>query len=149
MTTKTAFQRTLGRATLQVSAMGLGCWAIGGPWTLDGGPAGWSQVDDAESLRAIHCGLERGVNLFDTAANYGAGHSERLLGQAFKGRRDKVILASKALTCLSDAFEGCAYKPCKTLNSKPIKIKRAILCIVMIVFILSSVRYKNRLFIIY
>src|SRR5512144_837196 len=90
-----SFQRTLGRSGLQVSAMGLGCWAIGGPWTLDGGPAGWSQVDDAESLRGIQRGLELGVNFFDTAANYGAGHSERLLGQAFKGRRDKVVIATK------------------------------------------------------
>jgi aryl-alcohol dehydrogenase-like predicted oxidoreductase len=75
--------------------MGLGCWAIGGPWTLDGTPAGWSQVNDAESLRAIHSGLDLGVNFFYTAANYGAGHSERLLGQAFKGRRDQVIIATK------------------------------------------------------
>src|SRR5512138_2736533 len=94
-TSTKSFQRTLGRSGLQVSAMGLGCWAIGGPWTLDGGPAGWSQVDDAESLRGIQRGLELGVNFFDTAANYGAGHSERLLGQAFKGRRDKVVIATK------------------------------------------------------
>ncbi len=95
MTTNTAFLRTLGRSGIQVSMMGLGCWAIGGPWTLDGSPAGWSQVDDAESLRGIHCALELGINFFDTAANYGAGHSERLLSQAFKGRRDKVIIATK------------------------------------------------------
>ncbi len=95
MSTKTTLRRTLGRSGLQVSAMGMGCWAIGGPWTLDGTPAGWSQVDDAESLRAIRCALDLGVNLFDTAANYGAGHSERLLGQAFKGRRDQVIIATK------------------------------------------------------
>src|SRR5512138_688493 len=94
-TSTKSFQRTLGRSGLQVSAMGLGCWAIGGPWTLDGGPAGWSQVDDAESLRGIQRGLELGVNFFDTAANYGAGHSERLLGKAFKDRRDKVIIATK------------------------------------------------------
>jgi aryl-alcohol dehydrogenase-like predicted oxidoreductase len=75
--------------------MGLGCWAIGGPWTFNGMPGGWSHVNDAESLRAIHSALELGVNFFDTAANYGAGHSERLLGQAFKGRRDKVIIATK------------------------------------------------------
>ncbi len=95
MSTKTTLRRTLGRSGLQVSAMGMGCWAIGGPWTLDGTPAGWSQVNDAESLRAIRCALDLGVNLFDTAANYGAGHSERLLGQAFKGRRDQVIIATK------------------------------------------------------
>ena len=75
--------------------MGLGCWAIGGPWTYDGEPAGWGQIDDAESIRAIHCALDAGINFFDTAANYGCGHSERILGQAIAGRRDRVILATK------------------------------------------------------
>ena len=93
MTTK--LTRTLGRSGIEVSALGLGCWAVGGPWTLGGSPAGWSGVDDAESLRAIHRAFELGATFFDTAANYGAGHSERLLAQAFKGRRDKVVIATK------------------------------------------------------
>lgn len=89
------FKRCLGRSHLEVSAMGLGCWAMGGPWTYDNEPAGWGQVHDAESIRAIHYALDAGVNLFDTAPNYGCGHSERILGQAIAGRRDKVILATK------------------------------------------------------
>jgi len=89
------FTRRLGRSNLEISGMGLGCWAIGGPWTYDGEPAGWGQIDDAESIRAIHYALEAGINFFDTAANYGCGHSERILGQAIAGRRDKVILATK------------------------------------------------------
>jgi aryl-alcohol dehydrogenase-like predicted oxidoreductase len=89
------FTRKLGRSGIEVSALGLGCWAIGGPWTINGSPAGWSEVDDHETLRALHCALDLGVTFFDTAANYGAGHSERLLGRAFKGRRDQVILATK------------------------------------------------------
>jgi len=89
------FKRRLGRSNLEVSAMGLGCWAIGGLWTYDGEPAGWGQVDDAESIRAIHCALDAGINFFDTAANYGCGHSEQILGQAVAGRRDRVILATK------------------------------------------------------
>jgi aryl-alcohol dehydrogenase-like predicted oxidoreductase len=89
------FTRRLGRSDLEVSAMGLGCWAIGGPWTYQGEPAGWGRVDDAESIRAIHCALDAGINFFDTAANYGCGHSERILGRAIVGRRDKVILATK------------------------------------------------------
>jgi aryl-alcohol dehydrogenase-like predicted oxidoreductase len=89
------FTRTLGRSNIEVSALGMGCWAIGGPWTLNNTPAGWSSVDDAESLRALQCALDWGVTFFDTAANYGAGHSERLLGQAIKGRRDKVIISTK------------------------------------------------------
>ena len=89
------FKRRLGRSNLEVSAMGLGCWAMGGPWTYDNEPAGWGQVDDAESIRAIHYALDAGINFFDTAANYGCGRSERVLGQAVAGRRDKVILATK------------------------------------------------------
>src|SRR4030042_1412779 len=79
--------RGLRRAGIEVSPMGLGCWAIGGPWTLTGTPAGWTDVDDAESIRAIHAALDLGVNFFDTAANYGAGRSERVLGRAVKDPR--------------------------------------------------------------
>lgn len=91
----TDLTRTLGRSGIQVSALGLGCWAIGGPWTLNGSPAGWSRVDDAESRRAIQRALDMGVNFFDTAANYGAGHSERLLGKTIKDHRDQVVIATK------------------------------------------------------
>lgn len=89
------FQRRLGRSNLEVSAMGLGCWAMGGTWIYDNEPAGWGQVDDAESIRAIHYALDAGINFFDTAANYGCGHSEKILGQAVANRRDKVVLATK------------------------------------------------------
>lgn len=88
-------KRTLGRSGIEVSALGLGCWAIGGPWQFLGNPAGWSTVDDAESIRAIHHALELGVNFFDTAANYGCGHSERILGQALQGRREQAVIATK------------------------------------------------------
>jgi len=92
--------RILGKSKLEVSALGMGCWAIGGPWTWDqpGGtpfPAGWGTTDDDESIRAVHAALDMGVNFFDTAANYGAGHSEVVLGQALKGKRDKVVIATK------------------------------------------------------
>lgn len=93
-------KRTLGKSKLEVSAVGMGCWAIGGPWTWDqpGGepyPAGWGDIDDEESIRAVHAALDAGVNFFDTAANYGAGHSEVVLGRALKGKRDKVVIATK------------------------------------------------------
>jgi aryl-alcohol dehydrogenase-like predicted oxidoreductase len=91
----TAHLRTLGRSGIDVSALGMGCWAIGGTWTFNGAPAGWSRVDDAESVRALRRARELGVTFFDTAANYGAGHSERLLGEAFRGRRDEVVIATK------------------------------------------------------
>jgi aryl-alcohol dehydrogenase-like predicted oxidoreductase len=88
-------KRTLGRSGIEVSAIGMGCWAIGGPWNFLGSPAGWSAVDDSESIRAIHAALDLGSNFFDTAANYGCGHSERILGQALKGRREEVVIATK------------------------------------------------------
>jgi len=93
-------KRTLGKSKLEVSALGMGCWAIGGPWTWDQPgrepyPAGWGTTDDNESIRAVHAALDMGVNFFDTAANYGAGHSEVVLGQALKGIRDKVVIATK------------------------------------------------------
>jgi aryl-alcohol dehydrogenase-like predicted oxidoreductase len=68
---------------------------MGGKWTYDNEPHGWGQVDDAESIRAIHYALDAGINFFDTAANYGCGHSEQVLGQAVTGRRNNVILATK------------------------------------------------------
>jgi aryl-alcohol dehydrogenase-like predicted oxidoreductase len=94
-TMTTRLTRILGRSGIEVSALGLGCWAVGGPWMFNGMPAGWSGVDDAESLRAIQRALELGATFFDTAANYGVGHSERLLAQAFKGRRDQVVISTK------------------------------------------------------
>jgi aryl-alcohol dehydrogenase-like predicted oxidoreductase len=90
------FQRDLGTRTgVQVSALGLGCWAIGGPWTSGGRPAGWGEVDDDESIRAIREALDRGVTLFDTADVYGCGHSERVLGRALAGRRDDAVIVTK------------------------------------------------------
>jgi aryl-alcohol dehydrogenase-like predicted oxidoreductase len=89
------FARTLGRSGIEVSAMGLGCWAIGGPFNHMGKPAGWSKVDDAESIRAIHAALDAGVTFLDTANIYGCGHSEEVIGEALQGRRDQVVLATK------------------------------------------------------
>jgi aryl-alcohol dehydrogenase-like predicted oxidoreductase len=87
--------RTLGRSELQVSALGLGCWAIGGEWTFEGRPAGWGKINDEESVQAIRRALALGVTFFDTADVYGCGHSERILGRALAGNRDKVVIATK------------------------------------------------------
>jgi aryl-alcohol dehydrogenase-like predicted oxidoreductase len=88
--------RTLGRSGIDVSALGFGCWAIGGEWAdTDGNPLGWGKVDDEESVRAVRRALDLGVTFFDTADVYGAGHSERVLGRAVAGRRDEVVVATK------------------------------------------------------
>jgi aryl-alcohol dehydrogenase-like predicted oxidoreductase len=88
-------RRKLGRSGIEISAVGMGCWAIGGPFWDGETPLGWGEVDDEESIRAIHAALDRGVNFFDTANVYGAGHSERVLGRAFSGRRSEVVIATK------------------------------------------------------
>jgi aryl-alcohol dehydrogenase-like predicted oxidoreductase len=89
------FYRTLGRSGVQVSAMGLGCWAIGGPFWRGDQPVGWGAVDDNESVAAIERGLALGINFFDTSDVYGCGHSERILGQALARRRRDVVIATK------------------------------------------------------
>lgn len=87
--------RTLGRSGIEVSPLGMGCWAIGGPWQFMDGPGGWGEVDDDESVRAVHAALANGITFFDTAATYGTGHSEEVLRRALAGRRDHVVLATK------------------------------------------------------
>jgi aryl-alcohol dehydrogenase-like predicted oxidoreductase len=89
------FTRRLGRSGIEVSALGIGCWAIGGPIYRDGKQSGWGEVDDNVSMRAIHRALEMGVTFLDTADIYGAGHSERVLAKALEGKRDQVVIATK------------------------------------------------------
>ena len=107
--------RKLGRSGIEVSAVGLGCWAIGGPLWYQSGEnriaLSYGQVNDNDSIRAIHRALDLGLNFFDTADAYGAGHSERILGQALKGHRDDVIIATK--------FGGIFDEPTKTWLGDP------------------------------
>jgi aryl-alcohol dehydrogenase-like predicted oxidoreductase len=101
--------RRFGRSGWNVGAIGLGCWAIGGPFWRESegvrGPMGWGDVDDAESTRAIHRALDLGVTLFDTANNYGTGHSEVVLGRAFEGRGEEVIVATKFGSVFDEATQ--------------------------------------------
>ena len=80
-------KRVLGKSGIEVTKIGIGLWAIGGDE--------WGPVQDQESLDTISAALDIGINFFDTADVYGVGHSEELLGQAMKGRRDKFIVATK------------------------------------------------------
>lgn len=83
--------RKLGNTDLNLTTVGFGTWAIGGAdWQY-----GWGPQDDADSVAAIRCGLDEGINWIDTAAAYGLGHSEEVVGQAIAGRRDEVIIATK------------------------------------------------------
>jgi aryl-alcohol dehydrogenase-like predicted oxidoreductase len=89
------FTRRLGNTDIHVSPLGLGCWAIGGLAWRGETPVGWGDVKDDESVAAIHRALELGATFFDTADSYGAGHSERVLGRALAGHRDRVVIATK------------------------------------------------------
>src|SRR5512145_1462520 len=89
------FRRALGRSGIKVSALGLGCWAIGGPFWKNGQPVGWGQVNDEESIRSIHRALDLGITFFDTAGVYGCGHSERVLARALAGHSSQVVIATK------------------------------------------------------
>jgi aryl-alcohol dehydrogenase-like predicted oxidoreductase len=79
--------RTLGRTGWKISEISFGAWAIGGAW---------GNVDDQESLAALHAALDGSVNFFDTADVYGDGHSERLLAKLKKQRKEKFYIATKA-----------------------------------------------------
>jgi aryl-alcohol dehydrogenase-like predicted oxidoreductase len=83
--------RKLGFTDLELTTVGLGTWAIGGP----GWAYAWGAQDDRDSVDTIHRALDLGINWIDTAAVYGFGHSEEIVGRAVKGRRDAVILATK------------------------------------------------------
>jgi aryl-alcohol dehydrogenase-like predicted oxidoreductase len=79
--------RELGRTGWKVSEISFGAWAIGGAW---------GDVDDKESLAALHTALDGGVNFFDTADVYGDGRSERLLAKLRKARKEKFYITTKA-----------------------------------------------------
>lgn len=79
--------RKLGRTDIEVSEIGFGAWAIGGD--------AWGPVEDESSIAAMRRALEVGINLIDTADVYGDGHSEELVGQVIKGRREQVIVSTK------------------------------------------------------
>jgi aryl-alcohol dehydrogenase-like predicted oxidoreductase len=91
-TTAPTHRRLAGR---DVQPIGLGCWAIGGPAFAGSKPIGWGVVDDTESIRAIRRAVDLGVTVFDTAAIYGCGHSERVLGEALRGRHADVVVITK------------------------------------------------------
>ncbi|MBN2413789.1 aldo/keto reductase [candidate division KSB1 bacterium] len=83
--------KKLGWTDLDFTRIGLGTWAMGGPeWQF-----GWGPQDDKKSIKTIYKALDNGINWIDTAAVYGLGHSETIIGKALKGMGQKPIIASK------------------------------------------------------
>jgi aryl-alcohol dehydrogenase-like predicted oxidoreductase len=79
--------RPLGKSGLNISIQGFGCWAMGG--------SGWGDVDDNESIAAVHRAREHGINFFDTADAYGFGHSEQVLAKALGKDHSGLVVATK------------------------------------------------------
>ena len=82
--------RALGTNGPELTVIGFGAWAIGGPWLF-----GWGPVDDAKSVKAIQSAIDLGINWIDTAAVYGLGHSEEIVARALDGVRGRVFVATK------------------------------------------------------
>lgn len=80
--------RRIGQTQIEVSAISLGCWPMGGDY--------WGGADDDESIRTVHRALDLGINFLDTAPAYGNGHSETIVGRALEGRRDRAVISTKA-----------------------------------------------------
>jgi aryl-alcohol dehydrogenase-like predicted oxidoreductase len=82
--------RKLGYTDLELTTVGLGTWAMGGPWLY-----GWGPQDDDEAIGAVLTALEKGINWIDTAPVYGLGHSEELVGKALRQTSQKPLIATK------------------------------------------------------
>jgi aryl-alcohol dehydrogenase-like predicted oxidoreductase len=104
----------LGRNGLSVSRVCFGCFSMGGP-----GVWGWADIDDEESIAAVHQALDVGITFFDNAALYGLGHAEELLGKALGSRRKDVVIATKCGYWREDMWESKSYR-----DSSPANIKR-------------------------
>jgi aryl-alcohol dehydrogenase-like predicted oxidoreductase len=92
-------RRTLGNSTLELTSIGLGAWAIGGEWRF-----GWGPQDDGESIATIRAAVDHGINWIDTAAVYGVGHSEDVVGRALSEipARDRPYVFTKCSLAWND-----------------------------------------------
>ncbi len=97
----------LGNLELEITKVGLGTWAIGGPWEF-----GWGPQDDNEAIAAIIKAIDLGINWIDTAPIYGCGHSEELVGRALRQIKAKPIIATKCSLLWNEKREkiGCLKK---------------------------------------
>jgi aryl-alcohol dehydrogenase-like predicted oxidoreductase len=117
--------RTL-RTGITISEIGLGCWAIGGPFWDRGGWMGYGDCDDAESIRCLRRAAELGVTFFDTADVYGCGHSEELIGEAFADRSNIVVSTKFGFTfdAATKKVSGTDGSPAAIRSSLEASLKR-------------------------
>jgi aryl-alcohol dehydrogenase-like predicted oxidoreductase len=90
------YKRKILKLNVETSGLGMGTWAIGGPYSWNDGEArGWGNTNDEESIKALNRAFELGVRVFDTADLYGCGHSEELVGRTLENYRDEIIITTK------------------------------------------------------
>ena len=82
--------KRLGNSDMNITRIGLGTWAIGGTWRW-----GWGEQDDSNSIATIREAIDHGINWIDTAAVYGLGHSEEIVGKALREMKDKPYVFTK------------------------------------------------------
>ena len=98
--------RQLGKTDIHITPIGFGAWAIGGgDWSF-----GWGNQEDQDSIAAIKHSLNMGVNWIDTAAVYGLGHSEEVVGEAIKGRERPYIFTKCSLVWDENRKQGSSLK---------------------------------------
>lgn len=96
--------RQLGKTDMRLTTVGLGTWAMGGPWEY-----GWGPQDDEEAVASILEALDQGINWIDTAPAYGLGHSEELLGRALRQTKHKPYIATKCGILWNDKREKVVH----------------------------------------
>jgi len=96
--------RQLGKTDMRLTTVGLGTWAMGGPWEY-----GWGPQDDEEAVASILEALDQGINWIDTAPAYGLGHSEELLGRALRQTKHKPYIATKCGILWNDKRERVVH----------------------------------------
>lgn len=102
-------KRKLGFSDLHLTTIGFGAWALGGgnwEWA-------WGHQDDNESIATIHKALDLGINWIDTAAVYGLGHSELVVGKAIQGHRNQVTIATKCSLVWEEGGNGSTFSQMK------------------------------------
>lgn len=100
-------KKQLGKTGLNVSQVGFGAWQLGNL-------KDWGEMSDQEAAKLVHEAIELGCNFFDTAPNYGLGKSETILGEAFKGRREEVVINSK---CGHHTDDAQSFDPKRLVES--------------------------------
>jgi aryl-alcohol dehydrogenase-like predicted oxidoreductase len=105
--------KQLGYTDLQLTTVGLGAWAMGGPWLF-----GWGPQDDDQSIATIHRAMDEGINWIDTAPIYGHGRSETVVGKILRQLKQKPLIATKCGLCWDENNERITRLKAESVRSE-------------------------------